>query len=165
MKKSVPILLLALSLAQAAPAFGADLERTLKNQYEKHVLGLRNPIQQTHQEFDSNGKPLYQISQERWTVYGGLYVRKLSLRSDRLRVEGPWVALGANKNERKPGVISLGKEIGVEVRLDHPPSADEVLAILDHIFFLDDPDHSHCIPEFRRSDFAATNETLHKMGK
>ena len=166
MKKSVLIVLLALTLAHAAPAFADDLEKTLKSQYEKHVLGLRNSIDQTHQEFDSTGKPLYQVRQERWMVYGGIYVEKLSLTSDKLRVEGPWVAIGSKSKEGKPDLIPLGKEIKVDIPLDHPAvSIDDLRAALDRAFFLDDKDFEHTIPEFRRSDFVVTGEAIARISK
>jgi TonB family protein len=165
MKKNALIVLLMLTLAQVTPAFADELEKTLKSQYEKHVLGLRNPLQQTHQEFDSNGKLLTPGSPASWTAYGGIYIRKLSLGPDKLQMEGPWVGLGTKNKDGKPELIQLGKDLKVEIHLDHPAgSADEARAILDRVFFLDDKDFEHAIPEFRRSDFDA-NETLYKVGK
>lgn len=161
MKKNALIVLLVFTLVQIAPAFANDLEKTLKDQYEKQVLGLRNPIQQPHQELDSTGKPLVPDSVGRWAVYGGIQIQKISLGPDRLRVEGPWVAIGAKNSIGKPDIIRLGMDIKVELHLDHPAvSADDVRAVMDRVFFLDDANFEHAIPDFRRSDFIVRNEPI-----
>jgi TonB family protein len=166
MKTNAPIPLLVLVLAAIVPGFASDLEKTLKHQYEKHLLDLRNSLQQTNLEFDPTGKPLYQTSRDRWVVYGGIRVKKVSLGSDRLRVEGPWVAFGGTEKEDHSEIIPLGKDVKVEIHLDHPLlSADDARAVLGRVFFLDPEGFEHVVPEFRRSDFEATNETIYKIDK
>jgi len=165
MKKALTFIFLALAIrVQTTPAFASELENTLKSQYEKHVLGLRFPLQGTHLKFDSTGKPLEQNPQGRWIVYGGIYVKKISLRPDKLHLEGAWIGFGANNEQGKPTVIPLGKPIKIEIQLDSPAkSADDVRALLDRVFFQDDKGHQHTLPEFRRDDFISTGESIYKI--
>jgi len=160
MKKIAMLAFLALIVCvHIIPAFASDLENALKQQYEKQVLGLRSPLQGTHLEFDSSGTPLGQSPQGRWIAYGGIYVQKISLAADKLRLEGPLAGFGVDSKQGKPEIVPLGKAIKVEIQLDHPAnSADDVLAILARVFFLGDKDHQHDIPEFRRADFVAASE-------
>ena len=165
MKKILTFIFLVLALClQSAPAFAGELENTLKSQYEKHVLGLRSPLQGTHLKFDSTGKPLEQPTQERWTVYGGIYIQKISLRPEKLELEGPWVGFGLDKESGRAAAISLGKQIRVEIQLDDSvKSVDDIRALVDRVFFADDKDHKHTLPEFRRDDFVATGEPTGKL--
>ena len=166
MKKIAMLAFLALIVCvHIISAFASDLENALKQQYEKQVLGLRSPLQGTHLEFDSSGKPLGQSPQGRWIAYGGIYVQKISLAADKLRLEGPLAGFGADSKQGKPEIVPLGKAINVEIQLDHPAnSVDDVRAVLDCVFFLDDKDHQHDIPEFRRADFVA-DEKIYRLGK
>lgn len=165
MKKALTLIFLALAIrVQTTPAFASELENTLKSQYEKHVLGLRSPFQGTHLQFDSTGKSVGQNLQGRWIVYGGIYVKKISLRPEKLHLEGPWIGFGPNNEQGKPTVIPLGKPIKIEIQLDSPAkSADDIRALLDRVFFEDDKDHQHTLPEFRRDDFGVTSETIYKI--
>jgi TonB family protein len=166
MKKALTFIFLALAIwVQITPALASELENTLKDQYEKHVLGLRSPLQGTHLKFDSTGKPLEQPAPGRWNVFGGIYVQKISLLPEKLELEGPWVGFGADKEPGKPTVIPLGKQIMIEIQLDSPAkSADDIRTLLDRVFFEDDKGHQHTQPEFRRDDFVATSEPIYKFG-
>jgi TonB family protein len=165
MKKLLTFIFLTHALwLQSTPAFASELENTLKSQYGKHVLGLRSPIQGTHLKFDSTGKPLEQNPTGRWIVYGGIYVKKISLRPEKLELEGPWAGFGAHKEQDKPTVIPLGKSIKIEIQLDGPAkSIDDLQSLLDRVFFADNKDHQHTLPEFRRDDFVSTSEPVQKL--
>ncbi|HET6844505.1 MAG TPA: energy transducer TonB [Candidatus Angelobacter sp.] len=163
MKKALTFIFLALAIrVQITPAFASELEKTLKSQYGKHVLGLRSPIQGTHLKFDSTGKLVAPLPPGRWLAYGGIRVEKISLRPDKLHLEGPWVGFATDK-QGKPLLVPLGKPIKIEIRLDSPAnSADDVRALLERVFFPDDNDIQHVLPEFRRDDFVDT-ESIHKF--
>ena len=165
MKKIAQFIFLAFAIwIQITPLFANELENTLKSQYEKHVLGIRSPLQGTHLEFDSTGKLLEQNPPGRWIAHGGIYVQKISLRPEKLRLEGPWVGFGIADKQGNPVLIPLGKPIKIEIQLDSTAnSADDIRALLDRVFFLDDKDHQHTLPEFQRDDFSATSETIYKF--
>ena len=164
MKRLYTLALLAFFVGvQIKTAFASDVEKELKRQYEKQVLALRSPVRGTHLEFDSSGKPL-DSSQDSWTVHGAIYIERISIGPDRLHMEGPIVALGNENKKGKPEIIPLGKPIRVEIHLDHPAtSADDLRALLDSVFFLDEKDREHAVPDFRRADFVDTSEPAYRF--
>jgi TonB family protein len=165
MKRSYLFALLTFVLwAQTLPAFASDLEKTVKKQYAKQMLAVRSEVQGTHLEFDSSGKPL-KSSKDNWTVYGAIYVERITIEPDKLLIEGPLAAHGTTQKKGKPELITLGNPIKVEIQLDHPASSvDDVHAVLDRVFFLDEKVGQHSVPEFRRADFVVTDGSIHKVG-
>jgi TonB family protein len=169
MNKRILIVLLALG-APIAPADDGSVKNALKKQYEKHLVVLRSAFQKGDQEFDANGKPLKDPQAGDFLVYGPILVQKLSVDSNSLRLEGPRVAFGYDKDKKdnnKKMVIALGKSIHVKIRLDHPlNSASEAQEMLDRIFFPDQESSGHPRPEYRRPGATiAPNETIYHVLK
>ena len=152
--KGIAALLLALPGTRAAAISNdGDLNNLLNQQYKKQVLALRSPIQNKHLEFDSDGKSLKAVPEGGWTIHGAIRVEKLSLKPDKLSLEGPWVGFGADKQNQIPAnPIPLGKPIKVEIRLDHAlASVQEAESILNRVFFPGPEARGHWLPEYRRS--------------
>src|ERR1700724_2731924 len=135
--KGTAALLLALPGSWAAAISNdGDLNNLLNQQYKKQVLALRSPIQNKHLEFDSDGKSLKAVPEGGWTIHGAIRVEKLSLKPDKLLLEGPWVGFTNNQNQIPTNPIPLGKPIKVEIRLDHAlASVQEAETILNRVFF------------------------------
>ncbi|HEY2496098.1 MAG TPA: hypothetical protein VGK24_03435 [Candidatus Angelobacter sp.] len=81
-------LLLSLCLAQIT-ARADSLKDALNHKYKKQILALRAPFAHGDMKFDSDGHSLDPPLKDRWLLYSGIYIEKLSLSQDTLRVEGP----------------------------------------------------------------------------
>lgn len=153
---------LALFLVPAA--YAASLNDELGQRYKNQVLALRSPFVHGDQIFDSTGHPLNSSSSP-WQLYGGILIRAVKLSSNTLELEGPRIALVDSKNENA-GVIPLGKNIRVQIRLGAPlNSFDDARALLNRVFYLDANDLTHAVPEFRRVENNSEDEPLHHVGK
>jgi TonB family protein len=153
MNRKAAFLLLAASLLQAVAAHADSLKDDLNHKYKKQVLALRTPFARGDQKFDSAGQPIGARSSGRWLTYGAIYVEKLNLTKDTLRLEGPRVALSHAKAEGKTYLTNLSKPVKVEIHLDQPlNSLDQANALLERVFFLEGDVAQHATPEFRRSD-------------
>jgi TonB family protein len=161
-----PALLLVLIFsAFAATAHADSVKDALNHQYKKQVLAARAPFTHRDEEFDSAGKLLNTRPADLWLVYGGIYVEKLSLSSDRLRLEGPRGVLSRAK-KGKPVFIRLSKSVRIDIHLDQPlHSFDEAQTILNRIFFLEGDATQHAAPEFRRSDDNTPDDEIYHVKK
>jgi TonB family protein len=100
-----------------------------------------------------------------WLVYGGIFVRDLTLSAKELRLEGPRVALTQTQGDEKPSAIPLGKDLEVKISLDSPlNSIEEAEALLNRVFFLDKDGLLHAKPEYRRAGEEVV-EPIYKVGK
>jgi TonB family protein len=101
-----------------------------------------------------------------WVAYGGIYIEKISLAKDTLRLEGPRVADTGQKKDGKPVLLKLEKSVKVEIHLDQPlQSAGDVQAMLGRIFYLDPAEgEKYLKPEIRRYDSVAKGP-IHKVDK
>src|SRR6266853_2811499 len=166
MNRKAAFLLLAASFLQAVVAHGESVKDALNHKYKKQVLGLRSPFPHGDLRFDSAGQALHERPAGSWLVYGGIYVEKLSLSSDTLRLEGPRGVLSQSNKERKPVLIRMGKSLKVEIHLDQPlKSFEEAQAVLGRVFFLDADASEHAKPEFRRADDSTSGEQIYHGGK
>ncbi|HKV95153.1 MAG TPA: energy transducer TonB [Candidatus Angelobacter sp.] len=152
MNRAVYFLLLLLGLTSIPIAHADSLQDELNQHYKDRVLALRSPFVHGEQKFDSTGHPLSSPSGD-WLVYGGIYVRDLSLSPNELRLEGPRVALTQTQGNEKPSAMPLEKDdINVRISLDSPlNSIAEAEALLNRVFFLDKDGLLHAIPEYRRA--------------
>jgi TonB family protein len=161
-------LIAILVLAFAASAFADnDLKDTLKQQYEKHILVLRTPLQKGDQEFDSAGKPLKEPAANQWRAYGPLLITKMKSDSDKLVLEGVRVDSPSLQKPDKKHLLGSGHTVKVEIHLDHPiGSGDELRAVVERVFFLDVKHSDYSLPEYRRADGnAGADETVYHVGK
>jgi TonB family protein len=155
------LLSLFLILLFSSAAFAADdVEKSLKNEYMHHVLGLKSFFQKGDQEFDSTGKPLKDPEGGEWNARGGIWIEDIRLDQDKLRISGPQVAsesLVPDKKKKKaraskPEVITIGRPMQVVIHLDHPVATfDEAKEVLDRVFFLDTQDENNWLPEYQRA--------------
>lgn len=107
------------------PIVHADsLKDELNQHYKNRVLALRSPFVYGDQKFDSAGHPLSSPSGD-WLVYGGIFVRDLSLSPKELQLEGPRVALTQTQGDEKPSAIPLGRDLKVKISLDSPLNSIE----------------------------------------
>jgi TonB family protein len=144
--------LLAFCLVSLA-AQAESVKDSLDRQYKKQLLALRFPFSRGDLKFDSAGRPLHSPPGP-WLNYGGIFVEKMSLSADTLRLQG------------NGEVIPLGKSVTVEIHLEKPlQSLDDAQALLDHVFYLQDDGHRHSVPEIRRADENGLDEPQFQVDK
>ena len=149
-------------LAQIAVAHADSLQNSLNEKYKNHVMALRSPFTHGDQKFDSSGKSLNPPPAGPWLTYGGIYVKKLKLSSNILRLEGKRVGFGANKKGEQTQ-IALGDSTKVEIQLDQPlKSVDEAQAVLGRVF-LEGASVEQAKPEIRRADDSTASETIYEV--
>jgi TonB family protein len=164
MNRKTAFLLLAASLLQAAAAHADSLKDDLNHKYKKQVLALRTSFARGNQKFDSAGQPIGTRSSGQWLTYGAIYVEKLNLTKDTLRLEGPRVAVRYVKAENKMYLTNLSKPVKVEIRLDQPlNSLDQANTLLERVFFSEGDVAQHATPEFRRSDDDTPDDAIYKV--
>jgi len=100
MTRQALICSLALLLMQAAHA--DRVKDALNHKYKNHILALRSPFIAADQKFDSAGHPLDIAPSSGWLLYGGIYVEKLNLSRDTVRVQGPLAAYADQKKMASP---------------------------------------------------------------
>src|SRR5262245_34389043 len=104
MKMLLAVLLLT-SGVPVALADNASLKDELKKQYEKRVLVPRSALQEHEQEFDSAGQPLKSPPPKKWLVYGPVLIRKINVDRDKLRLEGPRLAVVFDTNHKVTSAV------------------------------------------------------------
>jgi TonB family protein len=165
MNRKTSALFLAVLLCQSATAHCESVKDALNHKYKKQVLALRSPFTSGDQKFDSAGHSLNPPPGGPWLVYGGIYVEKLNLSSDTLRLEGPRAALD-NGKKGKTVVIRLSKSVRIDIHLDRPVnSADDAQAVLNRVFFLEGDASKHATPEFRRAEYGIPDTEIYDVGK
>ena len=100
-----------------------------------------------------------------WLVYGGIYIEKLDLSGDTLRLEGPRGALSYSEKEGKPILIAFSKPVRIEIHLLQPiNSLEDAEAVLSRVFFLGKDWAEHARPEFRLAKDSTSAETIYQAG-
>ena len=164
MTRKVLICFLALFLIQTARA--QNLKDALDQKYKAKVLSLRTSFSSGDQKFDSDGHLLSEPAHGAWLFYGGIYVEKLDLSADTLRVEGPRGALSNGRNDGKPILITFSKPVQIEIHLLQPiNSLDDVETVLGRVFFLGNDAAEHAKPEFRRAKSSTSADTIYQIGQ
>jgi TonB family protein len=163
MTASAKRFVLALLCAVLSAAARADqLSDDLNQEYQKRVLGVRQAIHNGNQEFDNAGNPVNPGPAPAWEIYGGVLIDKLSLKNDRLRIDGMRVASPGPTEQGKGEVIPMGK-VQFDIHLDRPLSSmEETRAVLGRVFYLDENDDEHRKPELRRTGSSAPNPVMFK---
>lgn len=162
MNRKFGMLFLAVLLFQAAVAYSENFKDALNLKYKKQVLALRTPFTPGDQKFDSDGHLLGAPAQGPWLIYGGIFIEKLNLSSDTLRLEGPRVAITDLKNKGKPLLIRLSKSVRINIHLEQPlKRLDEAEAVMNRVFFAERANAEHIKPEFRRSDDTSGTPIYH----
>src|SRR5689334_9178026 len=111
MDRKAVFLFPVLLLLHVAIAHADGVKDALKQKYKNQLLALRSPLTGRTQKFDSSGQPLNAPAGGQWLFYGGIYVEKLDLSKETLRLEGPQVAPTGQKKKGKPVFVPIGKSI------------------------------------------------------
>jgi len=164
MTRKALIFFFALFFIQLAHAQG--LKDALDQKYKNKLLALRTPFSSGDQKFDSDGHLLSDPAHGAWLVYGGIYVEKLDLSADTLRLEGPRGNLSDIKRDGKPILITFGKPVQIEIHLLQPiNSLDDAETVLGRVFFLGNDAAEHAKPEFRRAKSSTSADTIYHIGQ
>jgi TonB family protein len=165
MNRKAAFLLLAASLLQAASAHAESIKDALNYKYKNQILALRSPLTAGDQKFDSAGHPVKPAPKSGWLIYGGIYVEKLNLSPDTLRLEGPRAASATNKRDGKPMLVRFSKSQRIEIHLDQPlKSVDDADAVMARVFFPSADAAVHAWPEFRRADDNTPDDQIYHVG-
>jgi TonB family protein len=163
MTRKAFICFLALFLIQTGRA--QSVKDALNHKYKNQVLALRSPFTARDQKFDSAGQPLNAPTGS-WLLYGGIFVEKLNLSSDTLRLEGHRAAYYIDKKNGKLIHTIYDKARRIEVHLDQPlNSLDDAQTVLNRVFFLDGEAAEHVKPEFRRADDNTPEDQIFHISK
>lgn len=164
MNRKAVISLLALFLIQIA--YADSVKDALEQKYKKHVLAVRLPLTGRTQKFDSSGQPASLPRRGQWVAYGGIYIEKMDVSRDTLRLEGPRVAVTGQDKDGKPVFMKLEKSLKFELHLDQPlQSMEDAQAMLERVFYLDLSEAAeHIKPEIRRYDSVAKGP-IHRVDK
>jgi TonB family protein len=157
-------LLPALFLFNFAISHADSVKDALDQKYKKQVLAVRFPLTGRTQKLDSSGQPVKVPDKGQWVTYGGIYIEKINITKDTLRLEGPRVAVTGQKKEGRPVFVKLEKSLKFEFHLDQPlQSVDDAQAMLGRVFYLDPSEaEEHIKPEIRRYESVAKGP-IHKV--
>jgi TonB family protein len=154
------ICLWAVLLLQTAYADG--IKDTLSHKYKSQILALRSPFTSGDQKFDSAGHSLTAAPNSGWLIYGGIYLEKLNLFSDTLRLDGPRVGVTGEKRKGKPILVHFSKSVRIDIHLDQPlKSLEDAEAVLGRVFFLGADAAVHARPEVRRADDTTADDQIY----
>jgi TonB family protein len=160
MTLNVLVCFLGLALIQAA--FADRVKDALSHKYKNHILALRSPLTAGDQKFDSSGHSLNGASNSGWLLYGGIYVEKLNLSRDTLRLQGPLAAFADQKIDGQHVLVRFSKSQQIEIHLERPPkSLEDAEAVMGRIFFLGADAAEHAKPELRRADDATSDDQIY----
>jgi TonB family protein len=163
MNRKIRFLFLAVFVFQTAAAHADSIKDALNHRYKNQVLALRSPLTAGELKFDSAGQSLTAPPNSGWLLYGGIYVEKLSLSSDTLRLEGPRAALTSQNGQRM--LVRFGKSQRIEIHLDQLlNSIDEANAVMARVFFPSADTVQHATPEFRRADDNTPDDEIYHVG-
>jgi TonB family protein len=167
MNRKTSFLFLAVLLFQTAIAHAENIKDALNHKYKNQILALRSPFTSGRdQKFDSAGQPLNARPAGRWLLYGGIYVEKLNLSADTLRLEGPRAAPTAKNKNSQPMLVRFGKSQRIEIHLDQPlKSLEDADALMARIFFPSADAASRAWPEWRRADDNTPGDEIYHVKK
>jgi TonB family protein len=153
---------LSMALFLGYPLHADSLKDALHHKYKNQILALRSPFTAGDQKFDSAGHSLTAAPNSGWLIYGGIYVEKLNLSSDTLRLDGPRVGVTDEKKKGKPVLVRFSKSQRIEIHLDQPlKSFEDAQAVLGRVFFLGADAAEHAKPEFRRADDTTADDQIY----
>jgi TonB family protein len=142
--------LLVCVTASVLAASDRDLERQLKQHYVGKTLILRHPVEKDSQQYDSGGKLLSGGHEGPWTLYGGMKIRKISLKPDQLRLEGNRVFFTYDVQQTAMSYVPEDhSNIKLTVALDHPCSSlEEATKVVQSIFAVGNEDLLESAPVY-----------------
>jgi TonB family protein len=137
-----------LCIVASTAALAQDPEEALK-QFQGKVLVLRHPLQSNSQKYDSDGKVLTNAPEGAWTVYSGVLIEKMKLKTDALHIEGRRVLfLFENgkfttvnfeilEDRKNP---PFQPELKLDLQLEHVQDAAGISAALNRVFAMNTAD-------------------------
>lgn len=156
--RRLAILLLSI-VAVTASASDRDAESTLK-QFEGKVLVLRHPLQDSLQQYDAEGKALKGGDEGPWTIYGGVLIDKVTLSSNKVRLDGRRMLFQFLKGQftamefkrlKRPVDPPFPPEMNLEIALDRAlDSSEQAQTVLNRVFALNSADLLDSVPNFWR---------------
>jgi TonB family protein len=160
MSRNSLVCLLALFLGY--PVHAENIKDALNHKYKNQILALRSPFIGADQKFDSAGHSLNAAPNSSWLLYGGIYVEKLNLSSDIVRVQGPLAAFADEKKDGQQVLVRFSKSQKIEIHLDQPlKSLEDAQTVLGRVFFLGTDAAEHAKPELRRADDTTPDDQIY----
>ncbi len=121
-------------------AFGSDnqkeIERGLREAYLGHFLSLKSPSYSDHLRFRPDGASEDAIKPAPWTTFGLFQVTKLSVKKDRIEIEGDHLVI-AWRAEQTPYLLPLviGKKLKITLESYAPISdTDQTTQMFKRVF-------------------------------
>lgn len=144
--------LFSLLLLMVAPkllaAADSSLQDTLNQQYKGHIYTLRQPMTAPTQQYDSLGNSPTASALGPWTIHGRLLIKKITLESNRLVVEGQRSGTKFDFKKRTLVPVKLDQKVKLEISLNQPlDSVEQAHTVLGHIFAFNREDFMASVPE------------------
>jgi TonB family protein len=154
MRKAI-LLGLSLILIMSAPfALGTSLEEQLRKTYVGTQRMLRHFYDSDALKFDSSGNPKNTGKEGPWTLFGGVIIDSLQLKSGRLELQGRRRMLVFDGANKKLLNFALKQTFWIEVQTQEGPGqAAQLSAALAQVF-VPDADLVSVVPEYWR-DYVA----------
>lgn len=140
---------LALVSALLPAAIGADrtLQDQLTDQYSQKILFLRHSFTSDAQEYNAEGNLKSKRQEGPWTFYGRIFVDKVVLEENNLRLEGERVAYKLDEDATRLIPVRQHQRLKITVRLNSPlTSLDQAAAVLGRIFFVTEQEMLNAAP-------------------
>ena len=156
-------LFLPVLLFPTITAHADSIKDALNHKYKHHILALRSPFTPgDDQKFNSAGQLLNAAPTSAWLLYGGIYVEKLNLSRDTLRLQGPLAAFADRKIDGQLVLVRFSKSQQIEIHLERPLKAlDDAEAVMGRVFFLGPDAAEHAKLELRRADDTIPDDQIY----
>lgn len=143
--------LLALIIWCAGPCFAISdqqqIQHALKQQFIGKTLILRHDLTKDSQQYDETGNVLTRADEGSWTVYGGMTIKKVTLRSDRLDIEGRRVLLTFKQHPDAITSLPGDGTVKVKILLKKPcGSQEDAVALLHRVFAISNRELYESVP-------------------
>jgi len=117
---ALPVLVVILAANFLFTASAHDLERDLRKTYTEKLLSLRTPTSYDVVHFNLEGHPSRAASGEPWTTCGLFKVKKISVKSGQVAIDGERVIVVLNPATEEKKLLLVTVERGVHVIIDLP---------------------------------------------
>ncbi len=112
---ALPVLVVILVANFLFAASAHDLERDLRKTYTEKLLSLRTPISYDVVHFNLEGHPSRAATGEPWTTCGLFKVKKISVKSGQVAIDGERVIVVLNPATEEKKLLLVTVERGVHV--------------------------------------------------
>jgi TonB family protein len=151
-------------LLSAARLPGQDLEHDLNAEYKGKSMTLLYPFASESVEFDPSGKPTRSVVRGAWPLYGHIQLTKISLKPDRLEIEGSRLGLGYVDGHLR--LIELLRTASISIHLENPISRiEQAHNALQSVFALTPEAQSQAVPPQWREYLSAGPDQSSKKSR